>query len=89
MHFQFLLKELSSHLLWLLETMAWGAILLLTYIQLPEFFLFGVNMQRFAGHTSPVESVAFNSGEVLVLAGASSGVTKIWDLEETKSKLAT
>ncbi|TQD88282.1 hypothetical protein C1H46_026163, partial [Malus baccata] len=37
-----------------------------------------------AGHTSPVESVAFNSGEVLVLAGASSGVTKIWDLEETK-----
>ncbi|BBH00841.1 Transducin/WD40 repeat-like superfamily protein [Prunus dulcis] len=37
-----------------------------------------------AGHTSPVESVAFNSAEVLVLAGASSGVTKIWDLEETK-----
>lgn len=46
-------------------------------------------MQRFAGHSSPVESVAFNSAEVLVLAGASSGVTKIWDLEETKSKLAT
>ncbi|KAM1045928.1 hypothetical protein COP2_037900 [Malus domestica] len=41
-------------------------------------------LMRFAGHTSPVESVAFNSGEVLVLAGASSGVTKIWDLEETK-----
>lgn len=70
--------------------MAQGAILLLTYIySCLNFFHFGVNMQRFAGHTSPVESVAFNSGEVLVLAGASSGVTKIWDLEETKSKLAT
>lgn len=45
-------------------------------------------MQSLAGHTSPVESVAFNSAEVLVLAGASNGATKIWDLEETKSKLA-
>lgn len=65
-----------SRLFWLLETMAYAPI------------RFGVNMQSLAGHTSPVESVAFNSAEVLVLAGASSGVTKIWDLEETKSKLA-
>jgi katanin p80 WD40 repeat-containing subunit B1 len=36
------------------------------------------------GHTSPVDSVAFNSEEVLVLAGASSGVIKLWDLEESK-----
>nr|KYP63019.1 Katanin p80 WD40 repeat-containing subunit B1 isogeny 1 [Cajanus cajan] len=37
-----------------------------------------------SGHTSPVESVAFDSGEVLVLGGASSGVIKLWDLEEAK-----
>ncbi|KAI3718852.1 hypothetical protein L6452_19737 [Arctium lappa] len=37
-----------------------------------------------SGHTSPIESVAFDSTEVLVAAGASSGVVKIWDLEETK-----
>ncbi|KAI3498821.1 hypothetical protein L1887_34607 [Cichorium endivia] len=36
------------------------------------------------GHTSPIESVAFDSTEVLVAAGASSGVVKLWDLEETK-----
>ncbi|CAH2038299.1 unnamed protein product [Thlaspi arvense] len=36
------------------------------------------------GHTSPVDSVAFNSEEVLVLAGASSGVIKLWNLEEAK-----
>ncbi|KAI8538854.1 hypothetical protein RHMOL_Rhmol09G0135800 [Rhododendron molle] len=38
-----------------------------------------------SGHASPVESVTFNSAEVLVLAGASVGVVKLWDLEETKS----
>ncbi|CAI9087546.1 OLC1v1021644C3 [Oldenlandia corymbosa var. corymbosa] len=37
-----------------------------------------------SGHTSPVESVAFDSAEVLVVAGASSGAIKLWDLEETK-----
>ncbi|CAI9292696.1 unnamed protein product [Lactuca saligna] len=37
-----------------------------------------------SGHTSPIESVAFDSTEVLVAAGASSGVIKLWDLEETK-----
>lgn len=44
-------------------------------------------MQSLSGHTSPVESVAFNTGEVLVLGGASSGVIRLWDLEEGKSKL--
>lgn len=43
-------------------------------------------VQSLSGHTSPIESVAFDSAEVLVLAGASSGVIKLWDLEETKSK---
>lgn len=43
-------------------------------------------MQSLSGHTSPIESVAFDSAELLVLAGASSGVIKLWDLEETKSK---
>ncbi|GJW20870.1 katanin p80 WD40 repeat-containing subunit B1 homolog isoform X1 [Tanacetum coccineum] len=37
-----------------------------------------------SGHTSPIESVAFDSKEVLVAAGASSGLIKLWDLEETK-----
>ncbi|XP_050371503.1 katanin p80 WD40 repeat-containing subunit B1 homolog KTN80.2-like isoform X2 [Argentina anserina] len=41
-------------------------------------------LMSLTGHTSPVESVAFNSAEVLVLAGASTGATKIWDLEEAK-----
>ena len=49
---------------------------------------FFVNLQSLSGHTCPVESVAFDSAEVLVLAGASSGVIKQWDLEEAKSKLA-
>lgn len=44
-------------------------------------------MQSLSGHTSPIESVAFDSTEVLVAAGASSGVIKLWDLEETKGKL--
>ncbi|KAL4563163.1 hypothetical protein LXL04_027198 [Taraxacum kok-saghyz] len=37
-----------------------------------------------SGHTSPIESVAFDSTDVIVAAGASSGVIKLWDLEETK-----
>ncbi|GJU54300.1 katanin p80 WD40 repeat-containing subunit B1 homolog isoform X1 [Tanacetum coccineum] len=43
----------------------------------------GVN-ESLSGHTSPIESVAFDSKEVLVAAGASSGLIKLWDLEETK-----
>lgn len=52
-------------------------------------FLFGLceTMQSMSGHTSPVESIAFDSAEVLVLAGASNGVIKLWDLEEVKSEL--
>ncbi|CAK9154871.1 unnamed protein product [Ilex paraguariensis] len=41
-------------------------------------------MQSLCGHASPVESVAFDSAEALALAGASAGVMKLWDLEETK-----
>lgn len=44
-------------------------------------------MQNLCGHSSPVESVVFDSAEVLVLAGASTGAIKQWDLEEAKSKL--
>ncbi|XP_058196725.1 katanin p80 WD40 repeat-containing subunit B1 homolog KTN80.2-like isoform X3 [Rhododendron vialii] len=42
------------------------------------------SLMGLSGHASPVESVTFNSAEVLVLAGASAGVVKLWDLEETK-----
>ncbi|KAM7506116.1 hypothetical protein LguiB_005020 [Lonicera macranthoides] len=41
-------------------------------------------LMSLCGHTSPVESLAFDSAEVLVAAGASAGVIKLWDLEETK-----
>ena len=37
-----------------------------------------------AGHTSPVESVCFDSGDEYVVAGASSGTIKLWDLEQAK-----
>ncbi|KAE8733230.1 hypothetical protein F3Y22_tig00001478pilonHSYRG00474 [Hibiscus syriacus] len=36
------------------------------------------------GHTSPVESLAFDSAEGLVLAGSSTGGIMLRDLEETK-----
>ncbi|XXG70497.1 hypothetical protein AAC387_Pa06g3250 [Persea americana] len=36
------------------------------------------------GHTCPVESVTFDSEEVLVVSGASGGAIKLWDLEEAK-----
>ncbi|KAK9267870.1 hypothetical protein L1049_010307 [Liquidambar formosana] len=42
------------------------------------------SLMSLCGHTSPVESVAFDSAEVLVVAGASTGVIKLWDLEEAK-----
>ncbi|KAL8103802.1 hypothetical protein AgCh_028125 [Apium graveolens] len=37
-----------------------------------------------SGHTSPIESVAFDPGEDFVVAGASAGAIKLWDLEQTK-----
>ncbi|KAG2410116.1 Katanin p80 WD40 repeat-containing subunit B1-like protein [Vigna angularis] len=37
------------------------------------------------GHTTTVESVTFDSAEILVLSGASSGVIKLWDLQEAKN----
>ena len=42
-------------------------------------------VQSLPGHTSAVESVAFDSTEVFVAAGAASGTVKLWDLEEAKS----
>ncbi|KAH0470267.1 hypothetical protein IEQ34_001825 [Dendrobium chrysotoxum] len=39
-----------------------------------------------SGHTTSVQSVTFDSAEVLVLAGASNGTIKLWDLEEGKSE---
>ncbi|EOA39559.1 hypothetical protein CARUB_v10008176mg [Capsella rubella] len=42
------------------------------------------SLMSLCGHTSPVDSLAFNSAEVLVLAGASSGLIKLWDLQEAK-----
>ncbi|KZV49388.1 hypothetical protein F511_10928 [Dorcoceras hygrometricum] len=37
-----------------------------------------------SGHTSGIDSVSFDSTEVLVAAGAASGTIKLWDLEEAK-----
>jgi len=37
-----------------------------------------------SGHTTPIESVQFNSSEELVCAGSQSGTLKIWDLEAAK-----
>ena len=49
------------------------------------YVLFLSCLQSLCGHASEVDSVAFDSAEVLVLAGASSGLIKLWDLEEAKS----
>ncbi|XP_024004118.1 katanin p80 WD40 repeat-containing subunit B1 homolog isoform X2 [Eutrema salsugineum] len=45
------------------------------------------SLMSLCGHTSAVDSVAFDSAEVLVLGGASSGVRKLWDLEEAKNQV--
>ncbi|KAM3402383.1 hypothetical protein ACQJBY_006332 [Aegilops geniculata] len=37
-----------------------------------------------SGHTSPVESLSFDSSEVMIGAGAATGTIKIWDIEEAK-----
>lgn len=42
-------------------------------------------MQSLSGHSSGIDSVGFDSSEVLVAAGAASGTIKLWDLEEAKS----
>ncbi|KAK3422060.1 katanin p80 WD40 repeat-containing subunit B1 homolog KTN80.4 isoform X1 [Eucalyptus grandis] len=41
-------------------------------------------IQSLSGHSSGIDSVSFDSSEVLVAAGAASGSIKIWDLEEAK-----
>lgn len=48
---------------------------------------FCLHNQSLSGHTSGIDSVSFDSSEVLVAAGAASGTIKLWDLEEAKSKL--
>jgi len=42
-------------------------------------------LQSLSGHSSGIDSVSFDSSEVLVAAGAASGTIKLWDLEEAKS----
>uniref|UniRef100_A0A452YIB4 Katanin p80 WD40 repeat-containing subunit B1 homolog n=2 Tax=Aegilops tauschii subsp. strangulata TaxID=200361 RepID=A0A452YIB4_AEGTS len=37
-----------------------------------------------SGHTSPVESLSFDSSEVMIGAGAATGTIKIWDIKEAK-----
>ncbi|KAM7271866.1 hypothetical protein ACFE04_031080 [Oxalis oulophora] len=37
-----------------------------------------------SGHTSGIDSVCFDSSEVLLAAGAANGTIKLWDLEEAK-----
>lgn len=44
-------------------------------------------MQSLSGHSSCIDSVGFDSSEVLVAAGSASGTIKLWDLEEAKSML--
>ncbi|KAG6520606.1 hypothetical protein ZIOFF_017665 [Zingiber officinale] len=41
-------------------------------------------LQSLSGHMNSVESVVFDSAEVLVLGGSSNGIIKLWDLEEAK-----
>ena len=41
-------------------------------------------LQSLSGHTSPVESLSFDSSEVMIGAGAATGTIKIWDIEEAK-----
>ncbi|PHT26195.1 Katanin p80 WD40 repeat-containing subunit B1 [Capsicum baccatum] len=41
-------------------------------------------MLSLSGHSSGIDSVSFDSSEVLVAAGAASGTIKLWDLEEAK-----
>lgn len=42
------------------------------------------SLMSLCGHSTPVESLVFDSTEVLVLGGAASGTIKLWDLEEAK-----
>ena len=43
-------------------------------------------MQSLCGHTSSIEAVTFDSAEVLILSGASSGVIKQRMLSPMKQK---
>lgn len=41
-------------------------------------------MQSLSGHQSAVECVSFDSAEEVVVAGATGGTVKLWDLEQAK-----
>lgn len=43
-----------------------------------------VALQSLSGHQSPVECVSFDSAEEVVVAGATGGTVKLWDLEQAK-----
>lgn len=50
--------------------------------------IYSSTSQSLSGHTSGIDSVSFDSSEVLVAAGAASGTIKLWDLEEAKSMIS-
>lgn len=65
---------------------------LYNYLLRPNSVIFSIliysmclRTQSLSGHTSGIDSVSFDSSEVLVAAGAASGTIKLWDLEEAKS----
>ena len=45
--------------------------------------------QSLSGHQSAVECVSFDSAEEVVVAGASGGTVKLWDLEQAKGTQST
>uniref|UniRef100_A0A803LVX8 Katanin p80 WD40 repeat-containing subunit B1 homolog n=1 Tax=Chenopodium quinoa TaxID=63459 RepID=A0A803LVX8_CHEQI len=55
----------------------------LVVMVLPESWL-KCSFVSLSGHSSGIDSVGFDSSEVLVAAGAASGTIKLWDLEEAK-----
>lgn len=59
----------------------------LTTSPFPFLLIYSSTLQSLSGHTSGIDSVSFDSSEVLVAAGAASGTIKLWDLEEAKSMI--
>lgn len=53
------------------------------YISIP----LSPSLQSISGITSPVQSVIFNNTENWIGAGSKSGVIKVFDLDENKSKV--
>lgn len=76
-----ILAHFNAHLL------ITSLLLPLTMILMFITYYFCLHTQSLSGHTSGIDSVSFDSSEVLVAAGAASGTIKLWDLEEAKSML--